>query len=72
MTDLTNCAHCQKQIDLDKDAQTWCPVCNKDFCFSLWSSCFSEYHLKNNLRGDHRAHSISDPTWTVNLVQKGV
>lgn len=64
----SKCANCEREIDLDIDAQTSCHGCEKDFCFALFSTCYDEYHRKNNLRSGHRALSISDPTWVINLV----
>lgn len=67
---ITNCAECQKEINLEVDAQTWCDECKKDFCFSWNSTCFAEYHIKNNLIDRHRALSISNPSWKINLIKK--
>jgi hypothetical protein len=66
---MSECANCNKEINLNLDAQTYCNQCNKDFCFSMSLSCFSEYHNKNNLI-NHSHESILDPSWTINLVCK--
>lgn len=71
MDNIAQCAHCNRDINLNTDAQTRCPSCNKDFCFSLTSTCFTEYHHKNKLFGGHADLSISNPSWKINLrVQK--
>jgi hypothetical protein len=65
---IGKCAHCEKEIDLDKDAQTCCPLCEKDFCFAMSSSCFTEYHRKNELYQGHMSLSFTNPSWKINLV----
>ena len=67
MMNIQNCANCNKEINLDVDAQTSCSTCKKDFCFAWNSSCFSEYHSKNNLYEGHKAFSISNPAWKINI-----
>lgn len=62
--EITKCANFERDFDLDKHAHTSCHGCNKNFCFG---NCFSEYHLKNNLKEGHRALSISNPSWVVNV-----
>ncbi len=64
---IAKCANCQKDIELGSDAQTSCSKCDKDFCFGMFSTCFTDYHLKNNLFKDHSALSICNPSWKINL-----
>lgn len=67
MEKIVKCAHCEREINLDRDAQTWCYECKNDFCFAMSSTCFTEYHHKNKLYAGHSAFSITDPTWKINL-----
>lgn len=67
MEKIVKCGNCEREINLNTDAQTCCPGCQKDFCFSMSSTCFCDYHYKNNLREGHSAQSICDPTWKVNI-----
>lgn len=64
---IARCANCDKEINLDTDAQTACSGCKENFCFSMSSPCFSEYHRRNNLRSGHAALSITNPAWTIKL-----
>jgi hypothetical protein len=64
---MSKCVYCQKQINLETVAQTYCSVCEKDFCFD---TCFTEYHIKNNLNDGHSALCISNPSWTINMFSK--
>lgn len=67
MSNLVNCAHCNREINLDTDAQTHCSKCKKDFCFAMSSTCFTEYHRENKLFDGHTATSISNPSWKINI-----
>jgi hypothetical protein len=64
---IVKCANCEKEINLDTDSQTSCSICEKDFCFAMSSTCFTQYHRKNELYSGHNALSICDPTWKINL-----
>lgn len=63
---IVNCAECNREINLEIDAQTLCFTCKKDFCFELSSLCFQNYH-KKNVCEDPKASSICSPSWTINL-----
>ena len=60
-----NCAECNIAINFVEEASTQCSNCNKDFCFALTSTCFSQYHRKSQCKGT--ALSISNPKWIINL-----
>jgi len=63
--DFYNCAECKTRVNFHQEPSTQCSKCKENFCLALKKTCFSDYHRKNECKG--QALSILNPKWVINL-----